>query len=283
MTELISRATRSIFRRLMTDSYVGEIATAFQDEGFAPNPDSTYEDSSIRRQTTQTYLESVDWTDPGHVGRVLRVFERLLDDWDPDGLRSLRNALLRDGYATDPETGHITPVGARLAVGNLAHLKDASAIREQLARIQRAVLDDPALAVGSAKELIESTAKVVLTERGVPVDDTMGIPALVKEAQQLLDLHPSAHTPGPDGSDAIKRILGSVSGIAIGLAELRNRGYGTGHGPATTRVGLRPRHAHLAVNAALTWCQLMLDTLADPEAPWQTRARAEAAAQAGPP
>ncbi|MET8361329.1 abortive infection family protein [Micromonospora sp. NPDC005171] len=75
--------------------------------------------------------------------------------------------------------------------------------------------------------------------------------------------------PGPDGSDAIKRLLGSVSGIAIGLAELRNRGYGTGHGPATAPVGLGPRHARLAVNAAFTWCQLMLDTLADPKAPWR--------------
>jgi Abortive infection C-terminus len=46
---------------------------------------------------------------------------------------------------------------------------------------------------------------------------------------------------------------------------LRNRGLGTGHGSATARVGLGSRHAHLAVNAALTWCQLMLDTLADPE------------------
>jgi len=42
-----------------------------------------------------------------------------------------------------------------------------------------------------------------------------------------------------------------------------------GHGPAKARVGLRARHAHLAVNAAFTWCQLMLDTLAEPEAPWR--------------
>src|ERR1700752_2007259 len=72
---------------------------------------------------------------------------------------------------------------------------------------------------------------------------------------------------GPDGSDAVRRILGAVTTIANGLAELRNRGLGTGHGPVTARVGLGSRHAHLAVNAALTWCQLMLDTLADPEAP----------------
>jgi hypothetical protein len=85
----------------------------------------------------------------------------------------------------------------------------------------------------------------------------------------------TAAIPGPDGSDAVKKILGSVTSIAIGLAELRNRGYGTGHGPAQAPSGLGARHAHLAVNAAFTWCQLMLDTLADPKAPWRKAASQE--------
>jgi hypothetical protein len=46
-----------------------------------------------------------------------------------------------------------------------------SAIHEGFERIRRAIGDDPALAIGSAKELIESTARVVLTERGQPFDD----------------------------------------------------------------------------------------------------------------
>jgi hypothetical protein len=73
--------------------------------------------------------------------------------------------------------------------------------------------------------------------------------------------------PGPDGSDTVKRILGSVSGIAIGLAELPNRGlrHRTRSGPAQAPSGLGARHAHLAVSAAFTWCQLMLDTLSDPK------------------
>jgi Abortive infection C-terminus len=91
---------------------------------------------------------------------------------------------------------------------------------------------------------------------------------LARAAQLSLGLDPSTGS-GPDGSDAVRRILGAVTTIANGLAELRNRGLGTGHGPVTARVGLGTRHAHLAVNAALTWCQLMLDTLADPEAPWR--------------
>lgn len=161
------------------------------------------------------------------------------------------------------------PIGPRLEESSLVGLTNPVAIQEQLVRLHRAVNDDLALAIGSAKELIESTAKVVLLERGLAVDDRADLPALVREAQQSLGLHPSSVAPGPDGTDAIKKILGGVSSIAIGVAELRNRGYGTGHGPAGARTGLSERHAHLAVNAAVTWCRLMLDTLNDPAAPWR--------------
>jgi hypothetical protein len=252
--ELISRTTRGLFRDLMTSSTVGRIGAAFQDEGFAPSSDCTYDDSSVRRILTQQYLEAVDWTDINHIDRVLRVFERLITDLGIEAqyTRNFFNALRRDGYITDEDTGHIRHAGPQFAPASPNNLADPSAIRLQLARIQRAITDDPALAVGSAKELIESTAKVVLTERGKTISDKADLPELVRDAQQALGLHPSSATLGPDGGGAVKKILGSVCGIAIGLAELRNRGYGTGHGPATSLVGLGARHAHLAVNAAFT-------------------------------
>jgi hypothetical protein len=161
MSDLISRTTRGLFRDLMTSSTLGEIGAAFQDELFAPNPDCTYQDSSSRRTLTQEYLEAVDWTDINQVNRVLRVFERLTQGFEPQYSAKFLNALRRDGYAVDEETGHIMPIGPRFAPDSLKNVTDASAIRQQLSRIQRAILDDPALAVGSAKELIESTAKVV--------------------------------------------------------------------------------------------------------------------------
>src|ERR1700752_3945538 len=75
-----------------------------------------------------------------------------------------------DGYQVDEQTGQITPMGPQLSIESIAKLADPSAIREGFQRIRRAISDDPALAVGSAKELIESTAKIVLTERGQPFD-----------------------------------------------------------------------------------------------------------------
>jgi hypothetical protein len=129
--------------------------------------------------------------------------------------------------------------------------------------------DDPALVIGSAKELIESTAKAVLIERGWPFDEKKDdLPALAARAQASLALDPKSATAGPDGSQSVKKVLQGLITMTQGLTGLRNRA-GTGHGPAGARVGLRVRHAHLAVNGAVTWCQLMLDTLADEQAPWR--------------
>lgn len=275
--ELVSRATRRAFREVATGTVLREIDEMWKDEGFSPGPPPEGVGGE-RRNLYQSYLDAVDWTDPGHVRRALKVFAHTAEGYAPDYLKRAYKCLALDGYEVT-EDGRIvggppeleTNRSATVALPEhaLANLTDPSAIREGLDRIERAVVDDPPLAIGGAKELIESTAKVVLHERGRSLDEKADLPQLVKEAQEALLLHPSQKTVGPDGSEAVKRILGGAISMAIGVAELRNRGYGTGHGPARARVGLGPRHAQLAVGAALTWCQLMLDTLADPAAPWR--------------
>lgn len=37
---------------------------------------------------------------------------------------------------------------------------------------------------------------------------------------------------------------------------------------ALSALPIRSRHARLVVGTAQVWCQLMLETLADPDAPW---------------
>jgi hypothetical protein len=165
----------------------------------------------------------------------------------------------RDGY-TVLENGRIT---GRPAVvrrdGALSKLTDAGTIREHLDRISGAIeSDDAAQAIGSAKELIESTAKLVLRDLDRQAEDAWDLPKLVLEAQLALRVHPTTASPGPDGSDGVKRILGALTTVATGVAELRNRGFGT---------------AHLAVGTARAWCEFMLDTLGDPQAPWRKEPR----------
>ena len=64
-------------------------------------------------------------------------------------------------------------------------MRDPVAIKEHLGRLRRSAYDDPALAIGIAKELVESTAKTVLAERGLPVGSKDKLPALVRAASAL--------------------------------------------------------------------------------------------------
>jgi hypothetical protein len=269
----------------MSGTTLREIDQMWQDELFPPADDP--EPVGGQRVTRfQGYLNVVDWTDPGHVARTLRVFETALKPWfaPPDGFTHgldvavprLRRLLERDGYQLNDD-GRITSGPAVvIAEGFLASLTDPGAIHEHLDRISHAIeRDDAAQAIGSAKELVESTAKLVLRERGETFNETADLPELVRRAQIALAVHPSGKTPGPDGSDAVKRILGATVTVTAGLAELRNRGFGTGHGLGSTRTGLGTRHARLAINAAKLWCEFMLDTLRDTRAPWRAADRSD--------
>lgn len=75
---------------------------------------------------------------------------------------------------------------------------------------------------------------------------------------------PCPHPQWPDGSKPIKKILSGAVNIAVGVAVLRNQGFGSGHGQVSAPSGLGVRHARLTVNAAFTWCELITDN-------WPTR------------
>lgn len=268
--DLISRATRRAFRELAVEAALKDITGWWDDEGFSPGPEP--EVGGERRARYQAYLDVVDWTEPSPVVRALRVFEQTLRWAEPSRIVRIDaiEKLERDGYKV-VEPGRI--IGSPVVVvreGALVALVDPTAIREHLDRIARAIEhNDPAQAIGSAKELVESTAKLILRERKIAFDDRSDLPELVRQAQVALAVHPSTAAPGPDGSEAVKKILGGAITVTTGITELRNRGYGTGHGSGGRRLGLSERHAHLAVAGAKMWCEFMLDTLADPVAPWR--------------
>jgi hypothetical protein len=287
--EILSRTARNAVRAMLTDLAKAAIAEYWENEHFTPAPDFTPGEGGVRKQTFDSYAAAVDWTDADHVARALRVFETLLRRVERDGRRygdgipaeslaDLREAFARDGVRMDDELRFHTARVARLVV-HTDTLTQPSGIHAELERVRRFGAEYPDDAIGAAKQLIEATAKVVLLECGLPVDERLDLPALVKQAQHALHLHPSS-VPStgsgavPDNAESIKRILGALTSAAIGVAELRNR-YGTGHGRLAAPTGLGPRHARFAVNTAATWCELMLDTLVDPDAPWR---RANAAA-----
>lgn len=275
----MSPRAREAVRDFMSGTTLREIDELWQDELFAPVFDDPVAVGGQRVTHYQGYLDQVDWTDHGQVARALKVFETSLA-WAFDSTNGyrpsteridrLRRLFARDGY-TWTDDGKIQGGPQSLVEDELlSSLTDPAVIDEHLDRISRAVQgEDPAQAIGSAKELIESTAKVVLRERGHVLTGKEELPELVKAAQESLLIHPTQATAGPDNAPSVRRILGAASTVATGVAELRNAGFGTGHGQDSVRSGLSRRHARLAVNAAKLWCEFILDTLADPRAPWR--------------
>ncbi len=261
--DLVHRITRNAFRDACSDcSTVRPIETAFVNEGFEPAPEEKdWFTDGQRRGTFDRHTALIDWADSSEVRRLLNVFEEILT-WATDEhyKAKLVAQLKRDGLGVTEEgriTGTLASTVKNLPLGGL---RDAGAIREHLVRIAATSNTDPGVAISGAKALIEATTKLVLTELETTFDERADLPELVKLAQKELSLNRDSVAPTQAGAETIKRILSNLSQLAIGIAELRNL-YGPDHGRTTAVTGLFPRHAHLAVGSATTYCTMLLETL----------------------
>lgn len=137
------------------------------------------------------------------------------------------------------------------AAKKVALTLDASYISQQITRMESAIGSDPELAIGTAKEFIETICKTILAERKVSYDKKSDFPKLVKITLETLELVPDRITKAKEAAASIKVLLNNLAAVARHLAELRNLA-GTGHGKDATHQGLDARHARLAVGVAST-------------------------------
>jgi hypothetical protein len=157
--------------------------------------------------------------------------------------------------------GVVATPGVSAARDTLAGI-DPGYIAQQITRMDAAVINDPDLAIGTAKELVETCCKTILTERRVAFSKTADLPELVKLTSKELELTPADIPEKAKAADSIKRLLSNLATVAQGIAELRNH-YGTGHGKAAGTRGLQSRHAKLAVGAAATLAVFLAETHRD--------------------
>lgn len=160
--------------------------------------------------------------------------------------RSIATRLMAGGPSLDPLKEH-------------AKVLNANHLAEQIRRMEASIDTDPSLAIGTAKELIETYCKTILAERGKPVVGTPDVSTLTKETLKELKLVPEGVPDASRGADVIKRLLSNLGTIGNGLAELRGL-YGTGHGKHGSATGLGVRHAKLAVGAAATLVVFLFET-----------------------
>ena len=124
-----------------------------------------------------------------------------------------------------------------------------SYVAQQVTRMEAAISNDPDLAIGTAKEFIETICKTILQEREISISENDDMPRLVKRVVNSLPVVPVGIDNPTRWKGVVVRLVNNLSSLGWSLAELRNA-FGTGHGKMAGHIGLDTHHAQLAVRMA---------------------------------
>ena len=145
-----------------------------------------------------------------------------------------------------------------------ATLSSDEYIRRQSKRMEDALAsDDLDLAIGTAKELIETCCKTILEKRGVQISSNPELSDLTKEVFKELKLTNDDISSDLAGADSIRRMQSNLASLCNEIGRLRNL-YGTGHGKTADSPSLSKRHAKLIVNSAAALTVYLFETAAEP-------------------
>ncbi|KIP53824.1 MULTISPECIES: abortive infection family protein [Leucobacter] len=173
------------------------------------------------------------------------------DDDNAADIATLRSAFAHVGWSLTEE-GRLERLGAiDLETGGRA------ALDEQLARLRRNI-DDPAAALGFAKELLEAVMKFVIEGSGMPLPKNPKWPMLIHLSFDRLNFEFKVVDDSVPGATAVRAIYQSAKTVIESVNDLRND-HGTGHG-RTLPTALREETAIYVVREAVHVAELMLST-----------------------
>lgn len=132
-------------------------------------------------------------------------------------------------------------------------------LAQQIRRMKQSVDTDSALAIGTAKELVETCCYSILAKRGKPVKGIPSITTLTEETMRELNVVPEGVPERAKGSENIKRLLSNLVAIVQRLAEFRGV-YSTGHGKEGGTKLLGPCRFRLTVGAGATLTRFLFET-----------------------
>jgi hypothetical protein len=183
--------------------------------------------------------------------RIFEILQQMVDQVHPDELS--RYLDLPEWLAEhNPALGRELFLSSEGPVDELcraAQIADIPELKRQIDRIRRTATTDPEIAIGQAKEMLETVMKSILGQHGPNSD--IDIIKLVKLTREKLGLD------GGGASTYRNRTLSNLTQLVEGINKLRNL-YGTGHG--RSRAGeTDPAHAKLVVDSAAALCVFFLE------------------------
>ncbi|MDO6758103.1 abortive infection family protein [Phaeobacter inhibens] len=184
----------------------------------------------------ERFIRSLQWGDADHEGHVLDLIEQMSYSNVPAFLDlverpNVKRALKRkDPEIFDIWQHDVDPVVTALShsLGEVAAVSSVIDLKTHIERIEKALPDDPYLAVGATKDLLEAAMRTILTNRGHTDVRKLHFPELTSTCFNELGLSPQT-PPASKGEGHIRKISSNARKMIETANELRNL-TGTGHG-----------------------------------------------------
>jgi len=262
--ELISKATRNEFREVLTGYVLREIDMFFEAGGITPRRGYDAQVGGQRRSLVECYYANLDFSSAADVKKLLCVYEEVIENLqqvaerNPENQNVTMNALLRrmerDGFRF--ENGRFMAADQNAAIvhaPSLVQLTEES-IQEHVEKARQKVANgDSAGAIANAYTLVEEFLKQLLRKTGTAFSENEGdIRVLYKAVCAPLHLDPK----GKSLENYLKAILEGLQRQIGGLFEVANKASDR----HARRYNPAPHHARLAVNAAFTLCEFLLES-----------------------
>lgn len=223
-------------------------------DGYKYDPDARGTTKQGRIRTAFSKLRR----DPHGTKRLLQKIINLLrvhgDLSDLNAPRRIRlvEALAEDQWELSPTNILAEADTIVLATG------DRDALAEQIRRLNEST-DDPALLLGTAKELLEAIYKFVLEEAGIGYPKNGSFQHLQHLALDRLQMLPQQVDSSHPGGLELREIWEKAQSLAAKINDLRNL-QGTGHG-RTLPTGVTTEAARFVIKQGVLLGEMMLTKL----------------------
>ena len=275
--DLISKTTRNEFREFLVGYTIRKIEMTFDAGGLTPRSGYDPQVGGQRRSLVECYYANIDFTSVADIKKLLAVYEEVIENLqqiaerNPDDPNVTLNALFRrmerDGFRY--ENGRFVGDAVNAAIvhaPSLVVLTEES-IQEHVNKArQKVAIGDSAGAITSAYTRVEGFLKQLLRKTNTEFSESDGdIRSLYKAVCVPLHLEPK----GESLENYLKAILEGLQRQIGGLFEVANKAsdrHARRYNPAS-------HHARLAVNAAFTLCEFLLESFEYQQKKVQRRAQ----------
>jgi len=263
--DLISKTTRNEFRELMVGYTLREIEMTFDAGGLQPRNDHDPQVGGQRRGLVECYYANIDFTSMAEVKKLLLVYDEVIENLkqvaerQPESqvnvtISSLLRRMERDGYRYQNGRFEANVVGVAIVhAPSLVQLTEES-IQEHITKARQKIASgDSAGAIANAYTLVEEFLKQLLRKTDTSYNESEGdLRALYRAVCAPLHLDPK----GESLENYLKAILEGLQRQIGGLYEVANKASDR----HARRYNPAPHHARLAVNAAFTLCEFLLES-----------------------